>query len=551
MEETWQEQLKRLREEEAKKKQALSSSSQASSSSQTQSKPIKKTVQKPVQVQPSSSVAQNLPMPLAVQDATSPENTMIKDGSQGTGINPATIAGSFLFPLAMDEIETHGFNRPGILTAKGVGDAAMTTVPLSKGIAAGLKVANITHKLARPWTSVKAGERIIGQGIANAADNVVYTVAQAAADNREHDSMLAELGIGTALGFGTGALGGVKSYNASINAQENLAKKVRAKEGSKKQQVFEMEARREDEPISNLEQTAQIITEHPTNKTGLPATWTQMGKSYDNAIAAKRQEAAILAKNKNNQATTARVPIEVQATDGNLYPIGSTETRGVVINKPVFDNDAQENAWYTAIDNFLKKNNLGYFNQEGIIQLNDHVLPSDVENVLRKRRQGDFTAKGQKDWKEELRIAMRNSRGGDIETGHDWESLTRPANSYGEAMNQLERLHNQRQILNYAQGGFGFGAVPNEIGFKQMLKSSRPALSFYDLDLELMPRNITQAVTNLVDRKADIQEQVEKGKQAVQNSDVMQQLIDMGLDTPEKIKAYFESQGTPMPLTIR
>jgi hypothetical protein len=118
-------------------------------------------------------------------------------------------------------------------------------------------------------------------------------------------------------------------------------------------------------------------------------------------------------------------------------------------------------------------------------------------------------------------------------------------------------LHNQRQILNLAQGGFGIGTPPHGVGFREAIKADRPVVQFYDLDLDLLQRNATQAGVNLYDRAGDMKNEYDKAKRVVNSGtagvkravEVNEQLKAMGLDTPEKVRAYFEQQQI-IPLRI-
>jgi hypothetical protein len=394
------ERLRKLKAEKEAKKNAQ----------QAPNKPVQKTKQE----QPSSSsVMQDLkmpPMPLAVQDATNPENVDIKGGSTWKDPNPLLTAASFVAPLAVDEIETHGFDRPFILGAKATGDAAMMAVPATKVAGAGFKIAGAGMKagnrfsrvgnfMTKPWISMNTGTRIGGQAAANAMDNAIYSGIQIGLDNRERDfsEALAEMAIGTGIGGITGGVGGLSSKNSAINFENHLHKKTKAKQGSVKDREFEMLDRFNDENLTKSEQVANLITDHPLNENFpyLPPTWSQLDQNYQNAIENKLKEANVLSKSEIGQITTTKIPVEVEAVNGKFYPVGVDTENGIKIQEPIFNKQSERQAFINNVNDFLTTNSLGTYNgKDGLIHFNEGVLPADVEAVLKKSRQGNFTTKG-------------------------------------------------------------------------------------------------------------------------------------------------------------
>jgi hypothetical protein len=301
-----------------------------------------------------------------------------------------------------------------------------------------------------------------------------------------------------------------------------------------------------DENLTKSEQTANLIADHPLNENFpyLPPTWSQLDQNYKNAIENKLKETNALSKSVEGQSTTIKKPVEVQADNGKLYPVGVETKNGIKIQEPIFNKPNERKAFANNVNDFLTTNNLGTYDFEnGLIVLSEGVLPSDAEIILKKSRQGNFTTKGQKDWKEELRIALREARGGDVNPKGErvkFTEITTPASSYGEAMNDLEKLRRQRQVLNYASGGEGFNPSPKKIGFTSTLnRETRPAIGLWDFDTEFMPRNIAASGANAYDRREELFDYAEK-------------LVELGKMTYEEAMKFIEQNSgfSPMPLTM-
>jgi len=564
--ETWQEQLKRLREEKARSNQSSSSSIQSSSSSAKRPKQVQQ-VQKPS----SSSVAQDLPiapMPIAVQDATNPERVLIKDGSQGTDINPATIAGSFFFPLAIDEIETHGFSRPGTLIAKGAGDAALTFVPVGKAAVGGARVASKLYGTARAggkaldrgtklaassFTSPRLSNRIIGGSAVNAADNIAVTGIQNAVDNRDH-SNVAELGVAGGLGGAIGVAQGVIGYNKMIPFVNQLRNKVNTLQpNSKLAKDLDRMTRHLEDDVSRAEGMADLINKYGYNELGIPRTWEDIFKVIDNEIAAENAKRKVFRDNLptgyDNEIRQSKYEIAKQLNlDTDIDPSTlRSEQEKILLRKPVFANENEEKRFFDNIDSFLKKNNLGEVDRgTGSIVVAKDKSVQDIDDFLDAMEKPDLKTKGIKDWQGSVRRSVRDV------LGTERHVPGQPSQSFAQSQRNLEHLFNEKTLLNRISGGQGLNPSPNKFSFIDRISpATAPAFGLIDFNPNLVSRNIGQAGVNLVDRAGDMQEQIEKTKQAVENTETMQQLKDMGLDTPDKVKAYFESLQASMPSTVR
>jgi hypothetical protein len=439
------------------------------------------------------------------QDATNPEAIDIKGGSIGP--NPLMTAASFVAPLAVDEFETHGASRPGILAAKGAGDAAMMAIPATKAVGAGMKVGGALTRRAgleaagtrmlTPWHSARASERIAGQAAANAADNVLYTGIQQAVDNRERTAgdVLAELGISTVLGGGTGAAGGARSYGNTLEHRQFIFNKTKAREGTKKDEVFDRIGRFDADHLSNADQANRLIATHPAARWGGPRLWEDINGDYDRAINAKLNEVRTLARDPAGQY-------------GNTYNFGNNvEFRGVPLERPrAFQNARDLNRYQNDVRNFMETNNLGTVAND-IVLFNDGVLQADVEAALRAVNTGTLPTAHQQNWKSGLMNSLKGGDRGNRAEGArtTFAELVTPSNDFNEAMRDLEKLRSYRQVLNYASGGMGFGIAPNRYGiFSSFNRQSRPAVGLQDFDLEVIPRNITQGAANAYDRRGDI-----------------------------------------------
>lgn len=480
-------------------------------------------------------IDQNKSAPAAQKDSAMTEHA---GATKAYPRSVPAMAASFLAPLTVDEIESHGFDRPGHLIGKAVGDGLMATVPLTKTVTLGSKFVKPIAKTVVGKNLAKAGEyafasprmkdRVLGQAGAGAIDNTLYTGIQNAWDEREHGGVtgsLAEMALSAGLGGLFGFAGGIPSYGQTVDFRNTMFKKTKAKEGSKKDREFDMYNRGVEGAPDNATTAADIIKNQEFNEAGLPPTWEQIGRRYDEKIAAGQKEAGrraaaekealIERQNERNDYLNSEM------TRLGLYPgdVIADVTERIPIRPAIFQSAADEKTFGKKVNDFLRQNKLGElqpldkdgnvdFTQDLSVLLNPGVTTTDVERALREMRQGDFTTKQIKDYKQELRGAMRRERGGDDprEAGRDSRSLAEADDgSYNAKMNELEALHRERQIMNWASGGQGFGTPPEKFGlFSSFNKESRPQLGLYDLDLDMLQRNAAQAGVNLADNWEDI-----------------------------------------------
>ena len=136
----------------------------------------------------------SLTVPEAKRDKTaapmiatvSPARTPVKD------------LASFVAPLAVEEYETHGFGRPGILTAKLGGDVVLNTAAPAKALGLGVKAV----RGAKAVNSL-ADMGLVGRGLAGAGENIAYTGIEDFASDR--DIGLLDYGLSGLAGLGFGA----------------------------------------------------------------------------------------------------------------------------------------------------------------------------------------------------------------------------------------------------------------------------------------------------------------------------------------------------------
>lgn len=413
------------------------------------------------------------------------------------------VAASFAFPLAVSEFRANGFDNPEKIIMKFVADAALLGIPatkafgvLSKVAGAGFKsnkLANAGNFLTAPYVSQNAGGRIGGQAAANAADNVFATGMQQGIEaaspgqqfgDRDAMDYLAEQAISLLGGAAAGGVAGASSYGKIGPYESKIAQKTKAKPDSKKQEAFDM-AGRADDFETNKDFAVALIRKHGIDGKGIPLSWPQINENIAKEINFWNSEAGKRAA-------------------------GTIPAQGIPVRKPVFESDAAEKKWVDNVNKFLGKNRLGKFDGVEIV-LNPGVSIAEVESTLKGMRQGDFTTKGIKDWKETVRISMRDARGGD----QPFEMVrkgTADDGSYGYAMAKLHDLKNTQTILNYTQGGFGYNETPSIWqGWKQQVSPNhRPAIGFMDTDLEIIPRGLVQSGINLYDESGNIKKLAEK-----------------------------------------
>jgi len=474
----------------------------------------------------------------------------------------AAIPASFVAPLLVDELQKHGLDRPGALVGKTVGDLALLAIPptklagvITKAGGAALKGATVGSKLKeagnfllKPYTAFGKGAeftRPIGQATANAADNVVATGIQNAADTQD-GNFTDNMGLSALIGAPAGAVAGVRSYAKIGPYESEIAQKTKAKPGSKKEREFEMRERFEDmnDVETNLDAASELIHQYGASEGAFPKSWPAINRHLDTEIAHWNKEARRRSK---DQPVSSKKQDEMyyEAVD-NLKMFGEPEERAKVValkrlqspiikvRKPVFSNKDEAEKWKKSINEWLEYNKFGWFDGERVY-FNKDINPAHVEDTFRKMHSPSLPGKSTKDWKETLRTALRDLRGSE-----DFVTEGTPDDdSYGYAMAQLERLQRDKNILNYTQGGYGYNQSVPVYSWKQQLdRKHRPGMGFIDYDLEVFPRLSTQSMVNLYEQYPEIKEAFEIFKQ-YGNSPLLQEKINEL--SPEARKAAVEA----------
>ena len=446
----------------------------------------------------------------------------------------------FVAPMAVDEFQYHGLDNKGKLAAKIAADAALTLVPVSKPIMLASKAIKPLSKAAKiadaAYGSSSIPKRMGIQAAAGGIDNTIYQGIQDAVEQKEYEPLdyLRASVLGAIGGSTSGAISLGKYRNYS---EGDLYKKTKAKTGSAKQELFDLRGRFDDQAQSNAELAAALLTELPF-KHGLPMTWLNTGKHLDNEIT------------KYNQLVTDRAAAAKAARKAGAPSNPSAGTAdNFMIDKPVFKNKEENAAFGESIRKFLDENNLGTlsaglapyapddilrkneqifkdlktgelkkFVPNSKIELNPGVTVMDAEAILKSIYTPTFTSRADHDFRESLRKGMRKARGGDSPS----------PGSYGEAMIKLEKANKDKQILDLAAGGFGFG-TPKNGHLTSFNKETRPQMGPYDFFSKInMPiRNSAQAANNVLDYVF-----------SDKPDEVLEGIKQYGLDHPEVQKAF-------------
>jgi len=504
---------------------------------QRQPRPVQQPSSSSGQMQPSSSSSKGMLSDFNFAEQIRPQMQQFHD--ELVGPNPAMTMLSLAFPLTVDELETDGFT--GDLGWKLPVDLGMNLFSPVKAAGLGVRAGgaflrrgaqvapnaldNLGMRILNPWTSMNAGHRIGGQAGANAVDNMIATGMSAALDNREHDNLLGEFGISAGLGGALGSLNGLRSYAKSFDFMEQMQKNVRPRyttkgEPTPKTRQFDMLNRFDDVDFSNAEKVTDIVNSMPPNATFpyLPSSYSQIDDRFRAAIAEKNAEVDRIRQNLNNQnfinegnQLLTRDQHFFRGTPRNGMP--QFEITRFDIEEPIFQNAQERQRFYRDINNFLETNNLGAV-IDNQVALYENVNPMQVESVLSQMRGNKIPTKGQQDYREQLRIAMRNARGGDVTPPGQrtrFGEIMQPTNDIGIAMNDLEKLHRQRAIMNIAAGNER--GSPDFLGVPSVNPRTRPQLGTADLapNARNVPqRAVTQGVANTYDRKDEISNHVDK-----------------------------------------
>jgi len=477
--------------------------------------------------------------------------------SASNAVDSFEIAASFVAPLLVDELRANGFKRPEAIGAKILGDLALFALPPTKVAGVAFKVLGNLAKakklqaagnfLHMPYTDMKMlsnsgvgsliPRRAAGQAASNAADNMVATGIQQAADTQELtiEDFFLEQGISGLLGGAIGFGAGFPSYGRTGVFESNLTQKTKAKPSSKKDREFEMSGRFDEmaDAETNLDQALELIQKYgdeiPWTAGVLPPSWPTINKHINSKIGHWNTEAGKRAPSTTPKGNVKTVLVE---NDG-FNNVTRYMSEGIPIKEPIFAKAAEKEKFTNNVNDFLETNNLGFYEPTaGKIFLNEGVSVAEAESILKFMRQGNFTQKTTKDWKEELRTALRNARGGEKYV----KDLTDDG-SYGAAMSNLERLYLDKNILNLTQGGYAYNQSP--FGLKaQLHPSHRPGMGTIDTDLEIIPRSITQTGVNLYSEADDIKALNEKI-----NSDVetfAKLVSELGEANPEVQRFYNE-----------
>jgi hypothetical protein len=314
-----------------------------------------------------------------------------------------------------------------------------------------------------------------------------------------------------------------------------------------------------DDGVTRAEGMADLINKYGYNKLGIPRTWEDMFKVIDNEIAAEGlKRKAFKAELETVGDMNAKVKIhnskeEIKGMIPEELGLGkdykpklldeNVDYTRIDLKRPVFHSDADEASFYHKIDDFLKKNNLGHvdYDTKQVVVSNDRTI-QDIDDLLDAMNKPDLKTKNFKDWHNNLRKSVRDALGTE---GH---KPGQPSQTFAQSQRNLEHLFNEKTLLNRISGGQGINPSPNKISFMDRISpATAPAFGLIDFNPNIISRNIGQAGVNLVDRAEDIQQQIQSGKE--KTVEVNEILKSMGLDTPEKIQAYFESLNA-MPLTI-
>jgi len=447
---------------------------------------------------------------------------------------------SFIAPMAVDELEYHGLDNPGKLAAKAAADAALTFIPISKPLMLGAKAVRPLSKAAKAADAAYGSGSLLKrsglQAAAGGIDNTIYQGVQDAVEQKDYEP------FDYLRAFGFGALGGGASGALSLNKYKNYAegdlyKKVKAKEGSAKQQLFDLHGRFDEEAKTNAEQTAELLMKMPL-KHGLPMTWPDGAKYLDSKISKANEEVAKRAQ----AAKTARkagAPSDPSAGTADNF----------TIKKPTFKSAEENAAFGKSIRDFLKENNLGElvgdfvpsdpdailkanenfyknlktgklekFVPDSKVNLNQGITVMDAEEILKSIYSPPLMGRHDHDFRESLRKGMRKARGGDSPA----------AGSFGEAMLMLEKAKKDRQIYDLAAGGFGFGA-PKNGHFTSFNKETRPQMGVYDFfsPINAPIRNSARMLNNVTNYVV-----------SDKPGEVLEGIQQFGMEHPEIKKAF-------------
>jgi hypothetical protein len=303
----------------------------------------------------------------------------------------------------------------------------------------------------------------------------------------------------------------------------------------------------EESSLSNEQLASKLIAEHPSTRWGGPKLWEDIDADYMRAIEAKKQEVARLAKQPAGQFGNATPETYnyafIDELTGNSVPVtGFKETRTLPLETPAaFQHGADKKRYESDVKNFMETNKLGTV-EDGSIVFADNVYQADIEKALRVVNTGTLPTAHQQNWKGYLMKSLKEGDRGAREAGEriSFNEIATPGADYNQAMRDLEKLHSNRQILNYASGGFGFGTPPNRYGlFSSFNKESRPAIGLYDFDFEVMPRNIARGAGNAYDRKEELADYAEK-------------MVALGKMSYGQAAKFIEENADigPLPLTI-